>query len=486
MPKEVRKKNNNKSSRREDDIDKVEKEIQKAVTNSERVNTKKAKKVAVDDMKANSNRKTSAGRDRNHFKTAGKIIGIVFGVIVLALLIYGLRVWLAYNGFLDKITGHKPETKEYSVLVLSTSNTTDVHELERKNIGYLTTDPKAGNAEQYLQTVVRHDSSFYDDLETLTGVLSNKITSAIVAESDWVQAMKDELNDDATDVRVIYTFTIQLDSEDVEISKKDVTKEPFIVYISGSDSRSGIKATARSDVNIVAVVNPAKSKILLVSIPRDTYVQLHNTTGIKDKLTHAGVYGINMSKTTIEDFLGIDIDYTIKVSFDTVVKIVDQIDGIEIESDQDMTLGSGVSGKVCKFTTGKQLVDGNCALRFARERKSYSTGDRHRGENQQQVITSIIDKLSSSRNYLLKLPSILDIAADSFETSFSRDEISTMIGIQLSNNPKWEVKSIAVDGAGTYEPTYSMGANRPLYVMIPSEQSVKEAKNKIAEYLEQE
>ena len=270
---------------------------------------------------------------------------------------------------------------------------------------------------------------------------------------------------------------------DVEYSELDITKDPFILYISGTDSRHGVKATARSDVNIVVVVNPKQGKILLVSIPRDTYVQLHGTTGIKDKLTHAGVYGINMSKTTIEDFLGIKIDYTAKVSFDTVVKVVDQIDGIEIDSDKEMKLKTENKEKICEYKVGKQWVDGDCALRFARERKSYEAGDRHRGENQMQVITAIIARLSGSKNYVLNLPNILDIAADSFETSFTRDDIGSFIRMQLGQGINWKVESISVDGTGSMQGTYSMGANRPLYVMLANPGSVEAAKTKINEYL---
>ena len=210
----------------------------------------------------------------------------------------------------------------------------------------------------------------------------------------------------------------------------------------------------------MAVVNPKQGKILLVSIPRDTYVQLHNTTGLKDKLTHAGIYGIIVSKATIEDFLEIKIDHTLKVGFEAVVKVVDELDGIDIESEQAMTLKASTEGgtKVCDYIVGKQHVDGDCALRFARERKSYQTGDRHRGENQQQVITSIISKLSSSKDYLLKAPAILDAAADLFETTLERDDIIAFIRLQLTNSINWKVESIAIDGAGTMEPTYSMGA----------------------------
>ncbi len=414
---------------------------------------------------------------------AAKITCTTISILCIIGSVVAFRFTDAFNSFLNKITQRDPETKEYSVLVLSESNITHLETLKDKNIGYLKSDPKAGSAENYLQEKVKHEASFYDDVDTITGVLKSKISDAIVLESDRINAMKEEAENAIKNATIIYTFEIELESENVEIVEKDVSSEPFVLYISGSDSRSGIKATARSDVNIVAVVNPKQGKILLVSIPRDTYVQLHGTTGLKDKLTHAGIYGINMSKTTIEDLLSTKIDYTAKVSFDTVVKIVDQIDGIEIESDKDLHLKVEGKQKFCDYKVGTQHVDGDCALRFARERKSYTTGDRHRGENQQQVIASIIAKLSSSRDYLLKLPSILDIAADSFETSLSRDDITDFIRLQLDKSIKWEVESIYVNGAGSYQPTYSMGANRPLYVMITYPDSLNSAKTKIAEYM---
>lgn len=416
---------------------------------------------------------------------AFKITWTVVAVVFCAILAMALRYLISYNSFLDKITSKKPEMKEYSVLVENSSPVQGVSGLTNKSVGFLETDTLAAKAMKRLEQEVDIEGEFYEDLETLTGLLENKLSDAIVLETDRLEILKEEVEDTANKMRVIYTFEVEITDETEEVSTKEVTTEPFIIYISGSDSRNGLQATARSDVNIVAVVNVKEGKILLVSIPRDTYVQLHNTTGLKDKLTHAGVYGISMSKATIEDFLGIDIDHTLKVSFDTVVKVVDQLDGIEIYSDKAMTLGAE-GGQKCEYVEGKQTLNGPCALRFARERKSYSTGDRHRGENQQQVITSIIGKLSSSRNYLFKIPTILDIAADSFETTLSRSDISAFVRMQLNNSVKWNVESISIDGAGTYEPTYSMGANLPLYVMIPSEDSMKNAQKKIREYLKSE
>ncbi|MBR5647788.1 LCP family protein, partial [Candidatus Saccharibacteria bacterium] len=352
-----------------------------------------------------------------------KVVKIIIWVVVAILVLLAavaLRYWLAFSGFLDKITGRGPEMKEYSVLVKEDSSANEIGDLAGKNVSFLETDPKVANTEQHLKEIVNIETAYYHDVNMMVEMLNNGITDAVVLETDRIEILKEAAAEAVEKTRVLYTFEIEVESEDMELIEKEITTEPFIVYISGSDSRNGVKATARSDVNIVAVVNPKEEKILLVSIPRDTYVQLHDTYDTKDKLTHAGVYGINMSKTTIEDFLGIQIDYTIKVSFETVVKVVDQIDGIEIDSDTAMTI-KNEGGKRCEIRVGKQKLDGDCALRFARERKSYASGDRHRGENQQQVITAIIGKLSKSKDYVLKIPTILDIAADSFETSFTRD-----------------------------------------------------------------
>ena len=413
-----------------------------------------------------------------------KVVKIIIWVVVAILVLLAavaLRYWLAFSGFLDKITGRGPEMKEYSVLVKEDSSANEIGELADKNVSFLETDPKVANTEQHLKEIVNIETAYYHDVNMMVEMLNNGITDAVVLETDRIEILKEAAAEAVEKTRVLYTFEIEVESEDMELIEKEITTEPFIVYISGSDSRNGVKATARSDVNIVAVVNPKEEKILLVSIPRDTYVQLHDTYDTKDKLTHAGVYGINMSKTTIEDFLGIQIDYTIKVSFETVVKVVDQIDGIEIDSDTAMTI-KNEGGKRCEIRVGKQKLDGDCALRFARERKSYASGDRHRGENQQQVITAIIGKLSKSKDYVLKIPTILDIAADSFETSFTRDNIMDFLRMQLSGEMDWKVESIAIDGAGSYQPTYSMGS-MPLYVMIPSDATIANAQAKINEYL---
>ena len=273
--------------------------------------------------------------------------------------------------------------------------------------------------------------------------------------------------------------TSEQQPDEPEEEKINFGTTPIVVYISGSDSRTSVQDTsARSDVNIVAVVNPTTGKILLVSTPRDYYVQLHGTTGLRDKLTHAGIYGIDMSRQTIEDLLDIKVDKTVKVGFDALETIVDAIDGIDIYSDQDLSLKSGQ----CKFVGGTtQHVNGACALAFSRERHSYATGDRHRGENQQQVISKILQKVTTPA-YLLRLPEILRAADGLFETTFTYSEILDMIKFQLFSSPSWSIESISLDGTGSMQPTYSIPSQN-LYVMIPNDATIATAQTKITQYL---
>ena len=164
-----------------------------------------------------------------------------------------------------------------------------------------------------------------------------------------------------------------------------------------------------SDVNIIMAINPDTKKILLVHTPRDYYVQLHGTTGLKDKLTHAGTKkgGVISSLNTMEDLYETEIPFYVRVNFKSVVKLVDAIGGINIYNDQKYTVTSYVD-EACSFKPGwNNNVNGRCALAFARERHAYSTGDKHRGENQEQVITRIIDKVSSTDTVLYNFPRLI-------------------------------------------------------------------------------
>ena len=410
-----------------------------------------------------------------------KIIFYIISILLTTIYAIGVKYIDNTIDFIGNMTGVNYETQKYSVMVLNNSNYLNINDLNKNNIGFLSTNTHLDETKKTLKekSKISFTSKSYEDIGTLIASIYNDEISAIVLDDSYIELLTENSVNFINESKVIYTFEVRfISDEDDKVQKVDIKKEPFALYISGSDSRTTVYARARSDVNIVAIVNPNTNKILLVSIPRDYYVQLHGTTGTKDKLTHAGIYGIDMSKNTIQDLLGININYYAKVSFATVTNVVDVIGGLELYSDIDF---KARANKNCIFKAGINKVDGACALAFARERYAYMTGDRHRGENQQAVITAIINKLNNP-TYLIKYNDILKSIDGSFETNMSYDEITNMVKYQLSDLKSWQVESISLDGTGSMLPTYSMGRQN-LYVMIPNEQTIITAKAKISEYL---
>ena len=406
-----------------------------------------------------------------------KWICLTLALLSSALCIVGYHYSQSVISFVENITGKRVETETYSVYVLKDSGYKELDYLKRQSFGYLSTNPHHAETEGQLQKVVPHKVEDFDSIGEMVSALYSSNVSALVMNNSYLEMLADTNVDFEEKTRVVYSFEVRSEVADVP-NEVDIKTEPFVMLISGSDSRNGLQEVARSDVNMLAVVNPKEHKILLVSIPRDYYVQLHGTTGTKDKLTHAGVYGIEMSRTTIEDLFDVDISYTTKVSFGTVVSVVDALGGIEINSDQEFT---AFTDKKCHIKQGVQALDSSCALAYARERYAYESGDRHRVQNQQDVTEAILEKIGDP-HYLAKYPKILKAAEGSFETSMSYDMITDFAKTQLASLHSWEIEKISVDGTGAMLPTYSMGAQK-LYVMIPDQSTVDAAKTKIQEYL---
>ncbi len=406
--------------------------------------------------------------------------------IVLAFLLagaYGYAYWHVSNivGFIEDITKDETEQIEYSIAVLKDSSIKGIDQLKSKKLGFQSTDLHLEQAKSTLKNSLNYTGADYNDLANMFIGLEDKTLDGIVLVSSYLDVLREDSEDYYNKLKVVYTFNIEIEKEKKETSKIDVNNQPFVLYLSGTDSRGTVRATARSDVNMLVVINPKTSKILLVSVPRDYYVQLHGTTGTKDKLTHAGIYGIDMSKNTMADLLGIEISHTIKVGFATVKKLVDAVDGVDIYSDQRFTAWTDRS---CHIPKGDIHLNGKCALAFARERYAYSTGDRHRVENQQAVLTAIFNKATSLK-YIVNYTRLLDAVKGTFQTSLSYDEITNFAKMQLNTMKKWQIESYSLNGKGASMPTYSMGSQK-LYVMIPDQKTVDEAKTKIQEALKTE
>ena len=421
---------------------------------------------------------------RKRAKLFGKIASCVIAVLISCGCVYAYSYIQQANDFLSSITTQHKEAITYEIRTLKTSGITDIAQLAGQPIGIIKTSPNLDKTKEELSKLIENFNPVeYDELGLMILDFYEGRLAAVVLNESYLSYLEETDYNLEADTASLKDFSVENEAQADLRTPVDVIKEPFIIYISGSDSRSAnINSVGNSDVNILAVVNPAKGKILLVNIPRDYYVQLHGTTGLPDKLTHAGNYGLDMSKATIEDLLGIQINYTFKVGFQGVKEIVDAIDGIDIDSRAKMTLGDEINKKTCYIKQGWNHLDGACALRYARERKTFKYGDLDRGKNQQQVLTAIVNKLTKL-DYITKYSQILNAAKGTFVTSFTDTEITDFVRWQLAELKKWQVESIQIEGQSSMEPTYTYGARTKLYVFLRNEASEAAAKAKIAEYL---
>ena len=261
-----------------------------------------------------------------------------------------------------------------------------------------------------------------------------------------------------------------------------ITKEPFVIYLSGVDTRGELTENARSDVNILAAVNPVTKRVALINTPRDYYVDLAGTDS-KDKLTHAGLYGVETSMATLGNLYGVNVDHYIRINFAGFISIIDALGGVDVYSDQAFTsVGSPGYYDPTTFVEGWNHLDGKSALAFARERHAFASGDIQRGINQMKVIDAMLNKIKSPA-LLMGFSKIMDAASDCFVTSFSQDQISALVRMQLSDFAEWDIESYTVTGTSSSSTKCYSAKGQKLYVMKPDDSSVSKAKEMIASVL---
>lgn len=399
-----------------------------------------------------------------------RIITMIISLIISIVLLFISFNILKTNSILGSMNLNY-KTHNYSVLVLKDSGYSDISELDGKKLGYY--DNKLDEPKEILFKIeekISVDSVLYSDLDETVDALMNKEVEMIVLEESYIK-MLDEENNFSSLVKSIYNFKIKIEVKDVS-KDIDVTSEPFNIYLSGIDTFGEVSSVSRSDVNIVITVNPKTHQVLLTSIPRDTYVQLSGTTGYKDKLTHAGIYGVEKSISTIEELLDIEINYYFKVNFTSVIDIVDTLGGVNVYSEYGFTSMDGYN-----YKKGYNYVNGEQALSFVRERKAFSLGDIQRGKNQQAMIEALIRKCISP-SIINKYSSLLDSIDGKFATNMPVSRIMDFIKMQLDGNYNWTVTSNYISGEAEYNYTYSYPTQK-LYVMIPDDDSILNAKELI-------
>jgi len=411
------------------------------------------------------------------FKKRNKKLKLVFGIIeIIYTIVLIIALYFLNNtfNFLDDFANRFDyETKNYYILVNNDNKYNSIKELKNKKIGYTAgLDENIDNALQEILKIVTLKEEKYDGYnEILEKLYNDEIESMLILQSNYDMLVENDF-DISVKTKILYKFTVKEKTNKVG-KEVNVLKENFNIYISGIDSYDSVTEKTRSDVNIVMSVNPKAHKILLINIPRDYYVELDGT-GQKDKLTHAGVYGVEMSVKTIENLLDIDINYYVKVNYNALINLVDALDGVEVYSEYDFSSFEFHH----KFKKGYNNVDGKLALDFVRTRKAFKDGDRVRGENQQRMIQALVKKACSA-SILLKYDKILKSLNGTFATNISTDDIMSIIKMQLDKMPTWSIETISLNGTDAYKTTYST-PNQELYVMVPDEQTIVEAKNKLA------
>ena len=414
-------------------------------------------------------------RQRRKLQAAGTVFTAVLLVVSA---IAGHYITRTVNA-VQSVVNASVERSTVSFYTMQDNAAENLEEMSDANFGILQTLDRANTDATLQQVEAEHGLTLntieYGSLIQLADALQDGEVDAIVLNEAYLALYEETpgYEDFPAQLKAISTQQVEHVVE-TEPEPEQSKEDPVInILISGSDTRSStIDARGRSDVNIIASINTETHQILLLSTPRDYFVPLD--VGVEDaydKLTHAGIYGMDVLMGTLENLYGIDIDYYFRINFTGFVDVIDALGGIEVYSDYDFSVGD------YHYVQGMNALSGEGALAFARERHSFSEGDRQRGNNQMAVIEAVFQK-ALSPSILTGYLSILESVQDCIDTSVPYSVLADLVRKQLEDNAAWSIDSFSVNGSDAHSTTYSM--NQQLYVMIPDEATVQEAKQKLA------
>ncbi len=409
-------------------------------------------------------------RLRSWIKNIFSLFACLLIVIEVLMLLFGTSTLKFLSNLTD--TGYRVET--FGVYVLNDSSYEQFNELEGKRLDYLQSDDDK-NIKEALKKIKKQVHLEVDSKNTAKDLVDTLIANevdAILLEKSYESILQEEYNEDFNKIRLIEEVDI-VDVVTTIQSDVDITKDPFVVYISGIDTSGNVASKARSDVNILIGVNPSTKNILMVNTPRDFYVTLH-TKNQKDKLTHAGLYGVEESLNTLADLYDVDIDYYARINFTSFVKIVDALGGIKVDvpikfCEQNSKRSKRVGDQIC-LNKGVQTLNGEQALALARHRHTLPTGDRGRGENQMKVLEAIINKAMSPK-IVTKYSSLISALQGRVTTNMTTNEMLRFAKKQVNNTSSWNFNSLSATGADSRGVCYATGSGKA-YVMDPDMNSV--------------
>ena len=407
------------------------------------------------------------------------IVGRVLCALICFFYIGGGYYCVNTYSAIDEMAGQQVKVDEISCIVLKDDPAQSIYDTKDYTFGILAANDRenTNKALAEVQAAIGKEPATieYQDNDTLIDALYAKDVKVIVINEANRSPIEEYYKTFSDDTRVLNTHKVEtVIQEDEKLD--DITKTPFNVYLSGIDVYGSIKATSRSDVNVIVTVNPNTKQILLTSTPRDYYVPLTVSNGIPDKLTHAGIHGVDCSIGTLENLYGIDIDYYVRVNFTSVRKIVDLLGGVKVYSDYDFTSDWGPS-----FKKGYNQVNGKQAVAFCRERHHFANGDYQRGRDHQHMIEAILNK-AMSPDILPNYADLLKTASKNFQTNMSTKEITALAKMQLNDMSQWTIKYANAAGQGASKTTYSY-QSRKLYVCVPDYNSVAKITKRINKVL---
>ena len=404
------------------------------------------------------------------------IFFLTLAILVSSVSFFALQQFVGFTSHINSTSNYS----EYSmsVVVLKDSEVHNVTQLDsvtgptdtdNENIQKLIADIKTSQSKEL---TVEQSTSY---LTAYKSLVSGE-AKAIVLNSVFENIIESEYPDYASKIRKIYTKNITKEVAAPKVSKN----KSFNVYVSGIDTYGPISSVSRSDVNILMTVNQDSKKILLTTTPRDSYVPIADGgNNQKDKLTHAGIYGVDSSIHTLENLYGVDINYYVRLNFTSFLKLIDLLGGVDVYNDQEFTSRHGKF----HFPVGNVHLDSEQALGFVRERYSLADGDRDRGRNQQKVIVAIIQKLTSTEA-LKNYSDIIQGLQDSLQTNMPIETMMDLVNAQLESGGSYKVNSQDLKGTGQMGlPSYAMPDSN-LYMMEIDDSSLAAAKSAIQDVME--
>ena len=409
---------------------------------------------------------------------------LVTVLLVLFSIVVGVSLF-AFKSLVD-VAGNINKTASYSeiemkVVVPANSSISDVSELtnvqaptsaDESNINALIANIKSEKGVELTVDPVDSYQSAYENL-------INGSSQAMVLNSSYSSLLELSYNDYESNLKTIYTYKIKKAIED---TAKTTDKNVFNIYISGIDTSGAVSTVSRSDVNLILTVNMNTHKILMTTTPRDSYVRIPDGGADQyDKLTHAGIYGIETSVKTLENLYDIPINYYARLNFTSFVKLINALGGVTVYNDQAFTSLHGNYN----FGVGNiNLTSGEEALGFVRERYSLEHGDYDRGNNQLKVIQAIVEKLTSFQS-VSNYSDVISTLQDSIQTNMPLNTMMSLVNEQLDSGKTFIFSSQEVTGTGsTGQLTSYAMPNASLYMIQLDDASVAKASQAIKNVME--